>query len=339
MQTCTCRVVALAACLAVALMLSNLATAQSYSATYLVSNVSGKAAHTDPLLQNGWGLAYAPTGAFWVSDEASGYSTLYDGSGNPQTLKVVVPPSAGTGLGTPTGIVYNGSPEFKIDTWTSLFLFATLDGTISGWSAFVPSTALIGVRQAGAVYTGLAITSHASGNFLYAADTANNRVDVYDGNFNLVKSISDPVIPAGFSVFGVQVIAGHVLVSYASTTGAAGGAIDAFSENGTFQKRLVVSKTLNQPWGMALAPANWGPLSGTLLVSNNTVAGTINGFSVTTGTLVGTVKDSTGTPIAINGLWGIEFGGGATLNGNKNQLFFAAGPQDTLGSFGAINFR
>jgi hypothetical protein len=99
---------------------------------------------------------------------------LYDGGGNIQTLKVIVPPSSGPGAGTPTGIVHNGSTEFKIETWTSVFPFATLDGTISGWSDFEPSTALIGVRQAGAVYTGLAITSHTSGNSLFAADTHNN---------------------------------------------------------------------------------------------------------------------------------------------------------------------
>ena len=326
-------------CLGIALVMSNVALAQSYSTTGLVSNVSGKTLHTDTLLQNAWGLAYAPTGAFWISDEASGYSTLYDGSGNKQSLQVIVPPTSGTGLGSPTGIVYNGSTQFKIDTWTSLFLFATLDGTISGWSAFFPSQALIGARQAGAVYTGLAITSHASGNLLYAADTANNRVDVYDGNFNLVKSFTDSAIPTGFSVFGVQDIAGQVYVSYASTTGTAGGVIDVFGEDGTFVKHLVASKTLNQPWGMAVAPSNWGPLSGTLLVSNNTASGTINGFSLTTGKLVGTVKNSAGAVIKINGLWGIEFGGGAALNGRTNQLFFTAGPLDTYGVFGVINLH
>jgi len=326
-------------CLSIVLIVSGAALAQSYSRTYLVSNLSGKTPHFDALLQNAWGLAYAPGGAFWVSDAASGYSTLYDGSGNPQALKVVVPPTSGTGLGSPTGIVYNGSTEFKISTWTSVFLFATLDGTISGWSAFVPNAALIGARQAGAAYTGLAITSHPSGNFLYAADSANNRVDMYDANFNLVKSFTDPNTPAGFSVFGVQDIAGQIYVTFASTTGAAGGAVDVFAEDGTFVKRLVVSKILNQPWGLAMAPANWGPLSGTLLVSNNTASGTINGFNLSTGKFVGTLKNSAGTPIAINGLWGIEFGGGSALNGKTNQLFFTAGPLDTYGVFGVINFQ
>src|SRR5579863_1101188 len=214
-------VMAFAACCGLALMLSGAAVAQSYSLTYLDSNLTGKAKHVDPLLKNAWGLAYAPGGAFWVSDEADGWSTLYDGSGNLQSLKVVVPSSSGTGSGSPTGIVYNGSTQFAIDSWVSVFLFCTLDGTISGWSGFDPSTTLIAVRQAGAVYTGLAITSHASGNSLFAADSANNKVDVYDGNFNLVKSFTDPIVPAGYGPFGIQDIGGQVYVTFASQTGKA----------------------------------------------------------------------------------------------------------------------
>jgi len=333
------RVITLVACCGLVLMLSGAALAQSYTATRLVSNLSGKALHTDPLLANPWGLAYAPGGAFWVSDEASGFSTLYDGSGNPQSLQVVVPPTSGTGAGTPTGIVYNGSSEFKIMTWTSVFLFATLDGTISGWSAFEPTQALIGARQAGAVYTGLAITSHPSGNFLYAADAANNHVDVYDGNFNLVKSFTDTTIPAGFAPFGIQDIAGKLFVTFASTSGGPGGYIDIFSEAGTFVKRFAQGKPLNQPWGVALAPSNFGTLSGTVLISNNTSTGTINGFNKSTGKLVGTVQNAAGKAIAISGLWGIEFGGGSALNGQKNQLFYTAGPADTNGFFGVINLH
>lgn len=326
-----------AACCMIVLVGASAAMAQTFSAAYLVSNQTGKTAHTDPLLANAWGLAYAPGGAFWVSDEASGWSTLYDSGGNPQSLQVIVPSSSGTGTGSPTGIVYNGSSEFQIDTWTSVFLFATLDGTISGWSGFDPSTALIAVRSSTASYTGLAITSHASGNYLFAADNANNKVDIYDGSFNLVRSFTDYTIPAGFSVFGIQDIAGQVYVTFASQTGGTGGAIDIFDENGTLVKRLVASKILNQPWGMAVAPAAYGPLGGTLLVSNNAATGTINSFSLSTGKFVGTLKNAKGRPIVINGLWGIKFGGGSTVNGTTNQLFFTAGPSDTNGYFGVIN--
>lgn len=337
MQHSSRRFITLTAWLGLVIFLSSVAIAQtSYVTSNLVSNLAGKAKHTDALLANPWGLVYAPGAPFWISDEASGWSTLYDGKGNPQSLQVIVPPSTGTGPGAPTGIVYNGSQEFKIDTWTSLFLFATLDGTISGWSTFFPSSALVAVRQSGAVYTGLAITSKTSGNMLYAADAANNKVDVYNGTFSLVTSFTDPTIPAGFAPFGIQDIAGQLFVTYASQTGGTGGYIDIFKEDGTFVKRFASGRPLNQPWGLAVAPSNFGPLSGLLLVSNNTTMGNINGFNMTTGRFVGAAKNSAGKIIAINGLWGIEFGGGTTSNGAKNQLFYTAGPSDTNGFFGVM---
>ena len=319
---------------------SNLAMAacgQSYTATTLVKN-TGK--HGDTQLINPWGLAYSPSGPFWLSDEGSGLSTLYTGAGVKQSLVVTIPPASGNGLGTPTGIVYNGSSEFQIDNWTSAFLFATLDGTISGWSHFDPNNALIGVNNSssGAVYTGLAITSHASGNFLYAADFWNNKVDVYDGTFNFVMSFTDTSLPPGFAPFGIQDIGDQVYVAFAATNGKAGGYIDIFEENGTFVKTLIHGKPLDQPWGFAVAPSDFGPLSNTLLISNNTNTGTINGFNLTTGAFVGTVETSAGKAIHINQLWGIEFGGGTSSNGNTNQLFYTAGPKNNLdGLFGVIN--
>jgi uncharacterized protein (TIGR03118 family) len=319
------------------LMFASSAALAQYQLTYLDSDLAGKAKHQDTLLKNAWGLAYAPGGAFWVSDEASGWTTLYDGSGNIQTLKAVIPPASGTGPGTPTGMVYNGSQEFKIKNWVSEFLFATLDGTIQGWSGFNPSSTLIGVTSKGAVYTGLAITSKTTGNSLFAADNANNKIDIYNGTFSLVGSFTDSTIPPGFAPFGIQDIGGQLYVTYASTTGGSGGYIDIFTETGAFVKRFAHGSPLNQPWGFAVAPANFGTLSNTLLISNNTSTGTINGYNLTTGKLVGTVKTSTGTVIKINGLWGLEFGGGSTLNGQKNQLFFTSGPSDTDGYFGVIN--
>ena len=331
------RILTLAACFGFALMLSGASQAQFYTHTNLVSNLTGKAKHMDTLLQNPWGLAYGPGAPFWISDEASGYSTLYDGKGNLETLQVVIPTSSGSGTGSPTGIVYNGSSEFQIDTWTSAFLFATLDGTISGWSHFEPNNALIGVRHAGAVYTGLAITSRTSGNLLYAADFANNDIDVYDGSFNLVNTFSDPAVPAGFSTFGIQDIGGQLYVTYANTLGKTGGYIDLFQEDGTLIKHFAHGSPLNQAWGVALAPSTFGPLSGTILVSNNTGSGTINGFNAKTGKFVASIRNSTGELIVIPGLWGIEFGGGTANNGATNELFYTAGPSDTNGYFGVID--
>jgi uncharacterized protein (TIGR03118 family) len=339
MQRLFIRTTALTLWLALALGFASSPALAQYTLTKLTSNQSGKAKNADSLLQNAWGLAYAPGSPFWVSDENNGWSTLYDGTGVPQSLQVIVPSASGSGPGSPTGLVYNGSSEFQIDTWTSLFLFATLDGTIQGWSHFEPSTTLIAVDNSKnkASYTGLAITNKTQGNFIYAADTFNNKVDVYDGTFTFVKSFKDSTIPKGFVVLGIQDIKGKVYVSYASASGGAGGFIDIFKEDGTFVKRFAHGTPLNQPWGFAVAPKNFGALSNTLLISNNTNTGTINGFNPATGAFVGTLKNSAGKPITINQLWAIEFGGGTSSNGKKNQLYFTAGPQNGLnGLFGVI---
>jgi len=320
------------------MFISGTALAQ-YSLVNLVSNQAGRAKNQDPLLTNAWGLTYGPGGPFWISDNGSGWSTTYNGAGVPQSTSIVIP-SASSNPGSPTGIVYNGSQEFLVEGWPSIFLFATLDGTISGWSPISnPNEAIIAVNNSGsgAVYTGLAITSKASGNYLYAADAANNKVDVYDGTFSLVTSFTDPKLPAGFTPFGIQDINGQVYVAFANSSGLPGGFIDVFSEAGVLLKHLVHGLPLNQPWGIALAPANFGALSYALLVSNNTNTGTINGFNATTGKFIGTITNSKGKPIVIDQLWGIEFGGGSPANGSTNELFFTAGPsKNANGIFGAI---
>jgi uncharacterized protein (TIGR03118 family) len=336
------RVIALTACLGFALMFSSTAALAQYKLTNLVSNQVGQAAHTDPLLVNAWGLVYGPGSPFWISDQGSGWSTLYDGGGRKIPFEVEIPSANGSGTGSPTGIVWNGSNEFQVQAWASIFLFATLDGTISGWAPQSdPNNAIIGATKSGAVYTGLAITNNASGNFLFAADSANNSVDMYDGTFKLVKSFTDTTLPAGFAPFGIQDISGLVYVAFASQSGGSGGFIDIFSESGTFVKRLAQGAPLNQPWGMAAAPNNFGPLSNTLLVSNNiNKSGTINAFNAMTGKFVGTIRDTNGKPIHIDQLWGIDFGGGTSSNGQLNELFFTAGPSNNLaGTFGSIRFK
>src|SRR5579862_754719 len=326
--------------LAIFALIASSAFAQ-YTLTNLTSNQSGKANFTDPLLINAWGLAYAPGGDFWISDAGSGYSTLYDGTGAPQSLQVVIPPASGTGTGSPTGMVYNASGEFKIDNWVSAFMFCTLDGTISGWSHFSPNLALIGANNSasGAVYTGLGITNKISGNILYAADAANNKVDMFNGTFQLVGSFTDTGLPAGYTPFNVQDIQGNVIVTFSN--GASGGYVDVFTEAGKLKARITHGGPLNQPWGIALAPKNFGALSNTLLIANNIDnSSTISGYSTKTGKLVGTIKDSSGNPIKIDQLWAIEFGGGSSSNGATNQLFFTAGPNNNVnGLFGVIQMN
>lgn len=336
------RTIALTALLGLVLMfISGTALAQSYKLTNLTSNVAGKAKNQDPLLINAWGMAYAPGEPFWVSDEGDGWSTLYNGKGVPQSLQVIVPPASGSGSGSPTGLVYNGSQEFQIDGWASTFIFSTLDGTIQGWSDFSPSASLIAVNNSGknASYNALAVTSKQSGNSLFVPDFNNNLIDIYDGTFKFVKSFNDPNIPKGFVPLGIQDINGQVFVAYAASNGGPGGYIDIFDESGNFVKQFAHGKPLNQPWGFAVAPSNFGPLSGTLLISNNTNSGTINGFDMSTGKFVGTITNSKGKPIKINQLWAIEFGGGTANNGKKNELYFTAGPNNNLdGTFGVIKF-
>jgi uncharacterized protein (TIGR03118 family) len=333
---------------------SSLAVAQ-YQLTNLSSNQIKQAHHDDPLLVNAWGLVHGPGSPWWVADENSGWSTLYDGTGNAVALRVLIPtagngPSSPTGLngpGSPTGIVFNGSQDFQVGGWASIFLFATLDGTISGWA---PQTnrnqAIVAPLQnqpTGAVYTGLAITSKSSGNFLYAADMANSQVEIFDTNFNFVKAFTDSTLPTDFAPFGVRDINGIVYVTFASISGASGGFVEQFLEDGTPVhpgKPLISGAPLNQPWGIAAAPKNFGPLSNTLLISNNTNRGTINAFDPTTGKFVGVVKDSNGKVIVIDQLWGIDFGDGLGKNGPASHLYFAAGPSNNLaGTFGTIVFK
>jgi uncharacterized protein (TIGR03118 family) len=351
------RQIVFTACLGFTLMLISNAALAQYQLTNLSSNQIKAANHTDPLLVNAWGLVHAPGSPWWVSDNNSGWSTLYDANGNlNQGLKELIPTGGGNGPGLPTGVVWSASTsnEFQVQGWASVFLFATLDGTISGWAPQANfNAAIVAVNNSAAKssYTGLAVTNKTAGNFLYAADMANNMVDVYDGNFSPVTSATDnfsaaikAMVPAGFSAFGIRDINGLVYVTFASTAGGSGGFVDVFNEDGTPVtpgKHLVQGGPLNQPWGIALASKNFGPLSSSLLISNNTNNGSISGFNVSTGKVVGTMKDTTGKVINIDQLWGIDFGDGATggQNGAANTMFFASGPSGNLaGTFGSIRF-
>jgi uncharacterized protein (TIGR03118 family) len=346
---------AVATCLGLVLFMISAPAKAQYQLKNLVSNQVHQARTIDPLLANAWGLARGATSPWWISDNDTGWSTLYSANGSQIPLRVLIPtagngPSSPTGLngpGTPTGIVYNGSStDFQVQGWSSAFLLATLDGTISAWAPGLnKNQTIIAVDNSAnkAMYTGLAITSRPSGNFLYAADNTNNHIDMFDGNFNLVKSFSDPNAPSNLSVFGIQDINGLVYVAYAVPNIGAGGLIDLFTEDGTFVKTLVQGTTLNQAWGIAAAPSNFGPLSNTLLVSNNSVNGTINGFDPTTGKFVGTIKDQTGKPIVLNNLWGIAFGGGNSTNGATNELFVTVGQgigtAELAGTFAKIVYK
>jgi uncharacterized protein (TIGR03118 family) len=349
------RRIALAACLDVVLLTLSAPADGQYQLTNLVSNQLGQAPTIDPLLANPWGLTRSATSPWWISDNDTGWSTPYDANGTQVQLRVSIPtagngptsPKGLNGPGTASGIVYNGSStDFQIQGLPSTFIFATLDGTISAWAPGVnKNQSIIAVDNSAsnAMYTGLAITSKPSGNYLYAADNTNNKVDMFDGSFTLVMSFGDPNIPSNFSIFGIQDINGLVYVTYAIPNVGAGGFVDVFKEDGTFVKTLIQGLPLNQAWGVAAAPPNFGPLSNTLLVSNNSVDGTINAFDPVTGKFVGTVRDRQGKKIVLNNLWAIAFGGGTTNNGAVNELFVTVGqgigPNELAGTFAKIVFK
>jgi len=331
--------------------LAPMAQAQ-YQRTDLISNQAGVAPVQDQHLVNGWGLVSLPTSPFWVGDTGTGFSTLYSGAGIQVPLVVAIPPAPSSpagSLGMPTGVVGNVSPnptDFTVsgngESGQALFIFATLDGTISAWSPAVAtshSTITADRSGAGAIYTGLAIAVDKSNEaFLYAADDGpNRRVDMFDGSFNFVKSFNDPEMPQEFAPYGIQAINGQIWVTYTALTKAQSGFVDVFDTAGNLVKHFAANGPLHSPWGVALAPANFGSMSNAILISNNTPRGQINAFNPETGEFLGALRDLKGKTIEIDNVWAIQFGKGGAANGPTNQLFFTAGPNAYAnGLFGTI---
>jgi uncharacterized protein (TIGR03118 family) len=332
--------------LALVLVLGQSAALAQYKIKNLVSNQTGKAPHQDKNLVNAWGLAFSQDGPIWVSDEGTGVSTLYDGHGVPQSLVVTVPWGAASlsGPGFPTGIVFNSSANFVVSangkSGAADFVFSTGDGTISGWNPSVDQNNAILARDGSeSVYQYMGLAISADGTKIYAPNVQYNLVDTYDGKFTQLQSFTDGTIPAPFVPFGIRDIKGQLYVTYANRDKAVGGFLDVFSESGAFVKRLISNGPLQHPWGLALAPSNFGPASGALLVGNNTSGGRINAFEAHTGEFLGPLKDCDGNPLAIDQLWGLEFGHGGAMNGPKNNLFFTAGPNNYInGRLGVIEF-
>jgi uncharacterized protein (TIGR03118 family) len=321
----------------------------------LASDVPGMARVFDPNLVNPWGISFSPTGPFWFSENGSGVSDLLDGRGSLLPLTVNIP-SNWPGPGSPTGTVFNGGSGFAIaenGRWDpSTFLFAGEDGTISGWNAHVdPTHSLLAIDNSatGAAYKGLALARGADGGtYLYAADFGLGTIDVFDQDFHPVArfgNFEDPSIPSGYAPFNVQNIRGQLYVTYAQRVpgwtddvpGSGHGFIDVFQTNGQLVRRFASQGVLDSPWGLAVAPNDFGPFSGDLLVGNSG-DGEINAFDPKTGAFVGTLTDSSGDVITVPHLWGLSFGNGH-LAGAADALFFTAGVNDEQdGLFGAVQF-
>ena len=294
-----------------------------YVRTDLASNQPGVAPSTDQQhLINSWGLTALPATPFWLSDNGSGFSTLYTGAGLQIPLFVTIPASASSPAGTPgtpTGIVGNISPTKNGFTVTekgksgkALFIFATLDGTISAWNPGVDSvvpgpspgttsshaTIVVDQLVAGATYTGLAIATNKEGQtFLYAADGGPNRaVDMFNGTFAFVKSFSDPKIPRDFTTYGIQAINGEIWITFTPLNKAQGGFVDVFATDGTVLRHDAIHGPLHSPWGIALAPADFGPMSNAILISNNISRGRVNAFDPNSGGFLGPLRDAQWQP-------------------------------------------
>jgi len=336
------RVVALAALVTVVAAVG--AYADSYSWTNLQSDIAGVAQNTDRNLVNSWGMAVpSSNGPIWVSDNGTGVSTLYhlDGTAAPSPdnpLVVTIPAVQSGGTGTPTGIVFNSTPFFKVskngNSQPAKFIFASEDGMISGWNPAVdPTNAVPAVKVTGPVFKGMTMGVANGHNFLYVTDFHNARVVTLDENFHRVNisGFADPTIPAGFAPFGIRNINGQIYVTYAKqgpgahddVAGPGNGFINIFDTSGNFVRRLVSHGNLNSPWGLAL-------IEGDELWVGNFGDGKINNYDpVTPETFLGTISRADGRPLQFDGLWDmLPLGAG---------VYFTAGIGDEdHGLFGII---
>jgi uncharacterized protein (TIGR03118 family) len=343
------RGLALAASLALLVMAAVPVTARNINAdnrygVHIIS--SGPTPDGD--LVNGWGIVASPTSPWWVADNGTQKSTLYNGNTGAKLGLVVTIP------GHPTGIVFNGATsDFKVDSGGGLvfarFIFATDDGQIAGWNGAGP--AISAATTPDAIYLGLAIGSSGGANYLYAANFPAARVDVFDATYHIQHlsggDFVDPGLPAGYAPFGIQAIGNEIFIAFAKQDAAGDeelhgeglGYVSAFGMDGSFHGRVASAGELNAPWGLAMAPSDFGKFSGDLLVGNFG-DGRIHAFRPAASGWEehGLIKGTDHRPISIDGLWGIGFGHGAsTGSGPSNTLFFAAGPKDeTEGLFGSI---
>jgi uncharacterized protein (TIGR03118 family) len=310
--------------------------ATRYAEIPLVSDIRGKAPIHDPKLVNAWGIALGKT--LWVSNAGTGTATVY--TGGPGSIKKA-PTEVAIPGGTPTGQVVNTTEDFVIKgkggKGPATFIFASPSGAITAWNAEVdPKNAIISAFTRNADYKGLALMETNRGNFLLAADFANNRIAVWDGDFNKVnlsrRAFRDPFMPKNYHPYNVEVVGDVVMVAYAlrdpatgkSVAGKGKGFVSAFRPDGRFLRRMVSRGQLNAPWAMILAPKRFGAFSNALLIGNFG-DGRINAYNPRNGRHLGSLRWPNGKPIAIEGLWDLE--PGTAELGGVDSIWFAAGIQ------------
>lgn len=333
------------------------AEAGAYIQTNLVSDIPGLATITDPLLKNPWGVSHNSTSPFWTSNQGTSTATLYAVTGSTNVSKVNVAPNGFVAIPTfgagpaqgPTGQVNNtNTSSFPItngDGGSARFIFASLNGTISGWDG--GPTSFIQATTSAAVYTGLAINNGMTR--LYAAnDAAGGSINVFGSNFAPIAlpagAFANPF--PGLVPFNAQNIDGKIYVTYAvpgltpmRSAGEGSGGVAVFDENGNLLQKLIDGSKLASPWGVVRAPAGFGPFGGDLLVGNFSFAASeINAFDPLTGAFLGTIPIDVGIGNTAGGLWALNFGIGGS-NGDPNTLYFTDGINgETAGLFAAITF-
>jgi uncharacterized protein (TIGR03118 family) len=326
------------------------AYAQTYTATILTSDIANISANTDPNLGNPWGLVASASGPWWVSDNGTGLSTLYNGTGVPQSLVVSVPSWTGSGPGSPSGIAFNSTTSFQLSPGNpAFFLFVSEDGTVQGWNPSVnANSSVIEVNNfQTAVYKGMALATAGGANYIYAANFFAGTVDVFDTNFAPhsfgANAFVDSSIPSGFAPFNIQLIGSNLIVTYAKQdaqkhddmAGPGNGYVDVYDTQGNLLRRLPHIIQMNSPWAIVQAPANFGAFSNDLLIGNFG-SGSIMAFDANSGNFIGLMLDESKLPIRIDALWALEFGNGGSA-GPTNTLYYTAGTfSETYGTFGTI---
>jgi uncharacterized protein (TIGR03118 family) len=330
------------------LILVPFARAQLYQQFNLVTDdqSANSAKIQDPSLVNAWGVSFGPSTPFWVSDNGSGVSTLY--SVNPinnTPTKVGLTVNTG-GAGNPTGQAFNpqaGAGAFNSDP----FLFVAEDGTISGWRGALGTTAeILQTGDTANVYKGTTIDTVGGHEYLLSANFRAGTIDVVKGDNgapNLTGKFNDPNLPSGFAPFNIRELAGKIYVTYAmqdsakhdDVAGAGLGFVTEFDLQGNLITRIGTQGTLNSPWGLEIAPPEFGPNAGDLLVGNFG-DGTINVFDPNGGGFKGQLLGPDGKPVSIDGLWALTVGNNGS-GGSSDKLYFSAGPNgENDGLFGLV---
>jgi uncharacterized protein (TIGR03118 family) len=331
----------------------SLSAQNGYYVHNLVSDLAGMADNVDSNLVNPWGNGFSSSSPFWVGNNGTGTSTLYQDTGVPISLVVKIPAAGGaTTPGKVTGVIYNGNTNaFEISGQGATFIFCSEDGVISGWNKVNVTAAqvLVDNSASGAQYKGCTLGGTATAPMLYAADYGTGKVVAWDMNMKpVVVGFVNGTIPSGFAPFNIQNIGGTLYVTYAAQSdppaqagtpsgyaaAAGGGYVSTYDMTGAVIANLSGQTVFNSPWGVAMAPATFGKYANMILVGNFG-DGNINAFDPSTGVLMGTLEDETGNPIAIDGLWSLNFGNGTASD--SASLYFTAGIQNQAhGLLGSI---